>query len=297
MTKTPQQLLKAYKKANKEARKKILAKVGFDDEVSYIDYLNNCIAGKIVGPLKDGETTKTDQLVDVVFAFDTTGSMAEYIQSVKRHVQTTIPQMFENTPNLVMGVVAFGDYCDMKNANDFGLAYQRSNFTNNQQHLIDFVNKAKSTGGGDADEFYELVIKKITEETPWREGSKRLVIFIADCNPHEIGYRHPYIPNGGINKIDWRVEAKKAADKGIQFDTFTISAHHQGQWMKELSKITNGVSLPFQSAHKTEEVLRAATYARGGEKSKVAFDAMFTAAVKRGDDELVGVYKSLSSKF
>lgn len=33
--------------------------------------------------------------------------------------------------------------------------------------LLNFVSNARSTSGGDADEFYELVIRKINEETKW----------------------------------------------------------------------------------------------------------------------------------
>jgi len=45
--------------------------------------------------------------------------------------------------------------------------------------------KAQNTSGGDGDEFYELVIKKIVEEMDWREGSTKAVLLIADANPHE----------------------------------------------------------------------------------------------------------------
>ena len=37
-------------------------------------------------------------------------------------------------------------------------------------------NKCGDTSGGDGPEFYELVIKKIVEETEWREGSTRSIL-------------------------------------------------------------------------------------------------------------------------
>lgn len=44
-------------------------------------------------------------------------------------------------------------------------------------------NSVENTYGGDSDEFYELVIKKIVEETNWREGSIKAVLLIADASP------------------------------------------------------------------------------------------------------------------
>ena len=55
--------------------------------------------------------TKTESIVedgklDMVIAFDTTGSMSCYIESVKKHVVELIPKLFESNPNLRLGVVA-----------------------------------------------------------------------------------------------------------------------------------------------------------------------------------------------
>lgn len=79
-----------------------------------------------------------------------------------------------------------------------------------------------------------MVIKKITEETSWREGSVKSVLLIADATPHKVGYS--YGNRVRNNKIDWRAEAKKAAEKGIKFDTLSIG---DSQWFTELSEMTN----------------------------------------------------------
>ncbi len=47
----------------------------------------------------------------------------------------------------------------------FGDAYQCIMPTDNANGLIKFVKESKDTSGGDWEEFYELVIKKIVEET------------------------------------------------------------------------------------------------------------------------------------
>lgn len=55
--------------------------------------------------------------------------------------------------------------------------------TDNEDDLIRFVLRSKDTFGGDPDEFYELVLRKIVEETPWREESNRSILLISDACP------------------------------------------------------------------------------------------------------------------
>lgn len=155
--------------------------------------------------------TNSDGMLDIVIAFDTTGSMASYIKSVKEYVTELVPKLFAINPHLRLGVVAFGDYCDMKSQYEFGKAYQVLDLTYDWHEIIEFISKAENTYGGDSSEFYELVIKKIIEETSWREGSTKSVLLIADATPHEVGYS--YRNRVRNNKIDWRVEAEKAAKK------------------------------------------------------------------------------------
>lgn len=119
-----------------------------------------------------------DGMLDMVIAFDTTGSMSSYIGAVKEHVKVLVPKLFKQNPDLRIGVVAFGDYCDMPSKDEFGKAYQVCELTDNENKLIEFITNAQNTSGGDGDEFYELVIKKIVEETDWREGSTKAVLLL-----------------------------------------------------------------------------------------------------------------------
>ena len=130
--------------------------------------------------------------LDMVIAFDTTGSMAQYIGAVRKEVSDLIPQLFKDNDDLRLGIVAFGDYCDMNNYQDFGDAYQYITPTAIENELIKFVLNSKDTSGGDGPEFYELVIKKIIEETQWREGSTRSLLLVADAVP--VSYTHLTLP-------------------------------------------------------------------------------------------------------
>ena len=70
--------------------------------------------------------------LDMVIAFDTTGSMASYIGAVRQEVAELIPRLFKDNDDQRPGIVAFGDYCDMENAHNFGKAYQCMPITNNE---------------------------------------------------------------------------------------------------------------------------------------------------------------------
>lgn len=222
--------------------------------------------------------------LDMVIAFDTTGSMAQYIGAVRKEVSELIPQLFKDNEDLRLGIVAFGDYCDMNNSQDFGDAYQSIAPTDNQNDLIKFVLDSKDTSGGDCPEFYELVIKKIVEETQWRERSTRSILLIADSVPHEVGYCYGNIVKGA--QIDWRIEAGKAADKKIKIDTVTIT---NSPWFRELSAMTNGVSVPFYTGSKTAELVKASVMSRGSMTARHNFDELMGAC---DDEEMKEVYAS-----
>ena len=226
--------------------------------------------------------------LDMVIAFDTTGSMSSYIKDVKNHVMKLIPQLFIDNPNIRISIVAFGDYCDMVSDKYFGKAYQVIDLTDNQGNLIDFVKNAQDTSGGDGDEFYELVIRKIVNETSWREGSEKAVLLIADANPHEVGYTYPTIVEN--SSLNWREEAKVAAKKGIRFDTTVCGS---AAWYKELSAITNGVCVPFKSSGNSSELVRASALARGG---AATMDIFTKAMGECKDAEMTAVYRAYSKE-
>lgn len=313
MTKSKDELLADYKKSNKIRRARIVERAGFTSEDAYLAYLRETEPARasrvrstdtpskvmnMKGKAKLSQIMKKFQPaaktedsigptpIDIVVAFDTTGSMSSYINQVKDHVETLINDWFKNVPNLRMKIVAFGDYCDMTSKTIFGKAYQESELTDDVKKLQKFVKSAQSTSGGDSDEFYELVIKKIVEETPWR-GGKKSILLIADCNPHLPGYTYVGIVDKAM--IDWKEEARKAARLGIAIDTLSIHGDKYS-WYKQLAEMTGGVYLPFKSSKQTGEMISAVAYARGASKD------VFKASVATASTaEMTAVYKTLST--
>lgn len=301
MNKTQTELFEAYRKANSARKLILLTRYGYDSHESYLKAMKvpfyklkskSTKVVTLVAPVKVKVTKKssktTSKTTDYVIAFDTTGSMNSYISSVKKHVVKLIGDLFDSSEGLLqVKIVAFGDYCDMRPlGNDkFGKAYQVIELTDNREALIKFVENAQGTSGGDGDEFYELVIKKINEETKWRDGHKA-VLLIADDEPHKPGYSY-----GGITyQTKWEDEARKAKELGIQYDTLKIKKFVG--WYSELSEITGGVSMDFQSASKMSDVIEGSVLARS---SKSAYATKCSAVMDSGDSELIGAYKSMST--
>jgi hypothetical protein len=262
----------AFIRTNKRRRPAMALKAGYDTPEKYLAYLDAQIAGyREDVDLLEPDVEEPQQILDMVIAFDTTGSMASYIGRVKEHVETIIPQLLNDDPNLKISIVAFGDYCDMidMKGQKFGNAYQVLPLTNDKQRLISFVRNARDTGGGDANEFYELVIRKITNETDWRPGSEKAVLLIADAQPHtdreyQVSYKRF---NGSF--IDWRNEAKKSAAMNIKWDTLSIPPSHD--WYSELSEITGGLHLPFSQSDETHQLVKMSTVARSKGVDSAAF--------------------------
>lgn len=246
--------------------------------VSEHDFLNSLVT-----------KTEEKESLDLIIAFDTTGSMYKYLKDVKSHIVNVVRENFDINPNLRIGIVAFGDYCDMESAIEFGKAYQYLPLTNEIDKIVEFVNNAKDTSGGDGDEFYELVIKKITEEVNWNEKANKVVLFIADANPHPVGYCYANIIKH--SQINWRVEALLAASKGIKFNTLAILP--ENRWYEGLSNLTNGTYLPFKSSEKTTQLLNATLLAEGGDSTRSLFDLKMK---DETDVEMKSVYTSYSLK-
>ena len=65
-------------------------------------------------------------------------------------------------------------------------------------------------------------------------------------------------------------------------------------WYKELSAMTNGISVPFKNSSKTSQVVEAAALSRGGTRTKALYEA--TMDFFKGDAEMTAVYNAYSKE-
>jgi hypothetical protein len=112
---------------------------------------------------------------DIVFSFDTTGSMSSCIADVRRNVESITLKLFNEIPGLRLGMVSHGDYCDGSKV------INKQDFTDDREVIKKFIQDAPNTGGGgNGGEAYELVLRDV-QKYSWRaDATMKSIVIIGD---------------------------------------------------------------------------------------------------------------------
>ena len=168
-------------------------------------------------------------MIEVLVSFDTTGSMYPAVGLVKRNVTSLVKALFAEIPDLRMGIITHGDYCD---GDDM---ISMLELTSDEKKVVSFVTNAKSTGGGDAPECYELVLHE-ARSFRWTAGSTKVLIMIGDDVPHPV--------NQNPKKLDWKNEAGCLKDIGVKiYGIQALNRRHATNFYQTISDITDGIKL------------------------------------------------------
>ena len=172
-------------------------------------------------------------LVEVVFSFDTTGSMYACLAEVRRGIKEAIRRLKREVPGIRLAIIAHGDYCDTAT-----YVTKIQNFTEDEDTLCRFVETVSATGGGDADECYELVLRETVTKLQWTPGSVRSLVMIGDCNPH--GPKYPL----NRQKIDWRTECATLRQEAIRvYAVQALNRKEATAFYRDLASLTDGFHL------------------------------------------------------
>jgi hypothetical protein len=218
--------------------------------------------------------------IEVVFSFDTTGSMAACLEHVKRNLEKVAIDLFKETPNLKIGVCAHGDYCDANST----YVTRHLDLTSDVYTLTQFIRNTSRTGGGDAPECYELVLSESQTKYNWSLNSKKVLVVIGDATPHEPSYH--------LNKqrLDWRTEAKKLAALGVQIYTIQCLSRREANFFYEgLAEIGNGYRLELNQFTDILSLVNAVVYRQVSEERVKQYEET---VVQRG-----GMNRSLDESF
>ncbi|GFO29340.1 conserved domain protein [Plakobranchus ocellatus] len=192
--------------------------------------------------------------MDVVFSFDTTGSMSLVLDEVKSHLNNLIQRLQADIPQFKVGIIAHGDYCDRGEFYDI----RTLDLTDKLPDVVTFVNETGGTGGGDTPECYELALRH-ADNMSWRNGSTRVLVVIGDAFPHT--------PDYCLNtlKIDWQDElsslvAKSVRVYGVQYgqDTESVS------FFQQLTSRSGGQHLRLQDMGDICHIIMAICYREQG---------------------------------
>lgn len=204
------------------------------------------------------------ETIDLVFSFDTTGSMYPCLTQVRRSIATIAKDLFKMISNLRIGIIAHGDYCDGN------YCYQKLDLTSNVEDVIAFIHGAPATGGGDADECYEYVLAK-AREFNWTHGINKALVVIGDANPHAVGYLKRVPGSIGFvkNELDWTNEAKLLKEMGVQIHTIqAMGRPSSNTFYKGLANIGVGCWLQLPQFSDIVDILCGITYQRAGQLSQ-----------------------------
>lgn len=192
--------------------------------------------------------------VEVVFSFDTTGSMYPCLTQVRRNVKSTVTRLYEEIPGIRIGIIAHGDYCDRNST----YVTRHLPLTDDVDAICKFVENVGPTGGGDAPECYELVLSEALTQ-PWTDEATKALVLIGDDVPH------PPAQNPG--RLDWRNEAKALAENGITvYAVQALNRSHAKRFYEELARLGGGYHVPLDQFSFVTDMVMAVCYRQSGEE-------------------------------
>ena len=210
------------------------------------------------------------ETIDVVFSFDTTGSMYPCLTQVRRGVANTVNKLFQDIPNLRVGIIAHGDYCDARTT----YVTKIQNLTANKTDIVNFVNNVGPTGGGDAPECYELVLHQGRTKINWGAGNKKILVVIGDDVPHAANYP------GNTDRIDWRNELGLLIESGV--NVYGVHAmpgirRHSKPFYEEIATRTGGFYLTLDQFASITDLIMGICYRQGdGDAFQAYVDSLQT---------------------
>jgi len=198
--------------------------------------------------------------IEVVFSFDTTGSMYPCLTQVRRKIKSTVTRLLDEIPGIRIGIIAHGDYCDA------GSTYvtKKLDLSGDVDVICDFVQNVEATGGGDAPECYELVLHE-AQSLSWTPTNSKTLVLIGDDIPHA--------PAQTPQKLNWRKEVEKLADIGVTvYGIQALNRTHATLFYKELADKSGGFHLNLDQSSQITDLFLAVCYQQSSDDQLQAYE-------------------------
>lgn len=190
--------------------------------------------------------------IDVCISFDTTGSMYPCLTQVRRNIRSMVEQLFTDLPDIRIGLIAHGDYCDKNDPYDIRFL----DLTTNERNIYKFMDTAEATYGGDFPECYEYALA--TANTfDWRDDREKVLIVIGDAPPHSIEYK------GNTEGLDWTFEAQELGKKGVKiYAVHAMASTRQvsKEFYERIARYTGGEYLTLEQFSLLPQLIMAVCY-------------------------------------
>ena len=135
---------------------------------------------KGINTLKIKESCNQSNEVDILFAVDATGSMGDEINYLKSDLKNLIKKVKTNNKDLQFnfGGIYYRDKTDKFLTNN-------SEFSSNENELINFIRSGSANGGGDFPEAVDAAMDVALNQMKWRENARTKIMFLLlDAPPH-----------------------------------------------------------------------------------------------------------------
>ncbi|MGB8686403.1 MAG: vWA domain-containing protein [Microcoleus sp.] len=198
--------------------------------------------------------------IEVVFSFDTTGSMYPCLTQVRRKIKETVTRLLDEIPGIRIGIIAHGDYCDA------GSTYitKHLDLSGDVATICNFVQNVEPTGGGDAPECYELVLHE-AQSLSWTPTNSKTLVLIGDDIPHA--------PAQTPQKLNWRNEVDKLAEMGIAvYGIQALNRKHATLFYKELAEKSGGFHLNLDQFSYITDFFLAVCYQQSSSEQLQAYE-------------------------
>ena len=165
-------------------------------------------------PGLNSASADTPAHTDVMFVFDTTGSMGSALEEAKKEIQEAMTQVTATLPDVQFGLAEASDYGFVSNGSfEYGDGFGEpwtllSPVSSDQSAVIAKIAGLTASGGGDSPEAYGRALLE-TATNPavgWRSNARGIIVLIADDVPHDDEL------NQGIPEEFW---VKSPFDTGI----------------------------------------------------------------------------------
>ncbi len=123
------------------------------------------------------QRSETATPLNLILAFDTTGSMRPYIQNVREKIDYLIKGLFK-LMDIRISLIGVGDHCD----GEFML--QPFPLSDKLKDLQKAVHDIRSTSGGDYPEAFECLFLHLNEDPMWDYTIPTVLVLITDSVPH-----------------------------------------------------------------------------------------------------------------
>jgi hypothetical protein len=171
---------------------------------------------------------------DVVFVFDTTGSMGGEIEDMQSAVIEFSDKIAEAGIDYGLGLTEYKDF-ETEPCGDPGdfpyKVYNGGALTTDNTEMRTWIESLEATGGNDGPESLLAGLAHAVTDQNWREEAGKIVIVITDAPPHEDGHRC----NEEGNTLNESISQLRKA--GIV--THVIGPHNN-EAVREIAKKTGG---------------------------------------------------------